>query len=102
MDHGPLRMAIFMSLVRKAALTFGANDYEARIGIECETGDPMRIYSVDTFHQPYDGTSFPITPYSHVEVTVDGGASNDEFIEQVKSLALDCVNQGGAERLHLL
>ncbi|MFC8383238.1 helix-turn-helix domain-containing protein [Nocardia sp. NPDC057272] len=95
-------VAVLMALIRTVSGLFERTEYEIRIGIEFEAGAPIEIYSVDSFKQPYADTAVPLPRFAPVDAAVDAGADADAYLEQARSIALDCVNQGGAERLHIM
>ncbi|WP_280331415.1 ATP-binding protein [Nocardia wallacei] len=91
-------IADLLGLVRAVSGELGAGEYETRVGIEW-SGEPLVIQTVDGHGFPYDGESLPLARYSHVTTTIDTTVDDDGFFEQVRDLALDCVNQGGIVHL---
>ncbi|PBC36090.1 transcriptional regulator [Rhodococcus sp. ACPA4] len=95
-------VANFMALIRAANLQLGTNEYDAQIGIEWTGGTPLIIQTVDQLNYPFLGHSLPLTRYTPVASTIRAGASDDDYHQQVRTLAEDCINQGGITDLRAI
>jgi hypothetical protein len=102
-DRAETFVADFMALLLAAAETSGAGHYDVQIEIRWDGTDPtvMRIpdshlggYYLDEEH------SVPIRRFVPVRAVVDTSASEEAFLDQLRELALDVVNQGGVQYLH--
>lgn len=95
-------VADLMALVRTVGLSIGGVEYEVRIGIEWAGKEPLTLYrKVQGFDE--DEGAVPVHRFIPVETTVEVRDNDDEgYLQQVRELALDCVNQGGVMYLHLI
>ncbi|MGC2652489.1 MAG: ATP-binding protein [Mycobacterium sp.] len=95
-------VADLMALVRTVGLSIGAVEYEVRVGIEWAGKEPLTLYRrVQGFDE--DEGTVPVHRFIPVETTVEVRDNDDAgYLEQVRELALDCVNQGGVMYLHLI
>lgn len=95
-------VADFMGLVRSVGESIGAVEYEVRVGIEWDGDVPLSLYYQSQGFDEDAGT-VPMHRFAPVQSLVDIRSGDDAgFLRQVQELALDCVNQGGVERLHLI
>lgn len=95
-------VADLMGLVRSVGGSIGAVEYEARIGIEWKGDVPLSLYYKSQGFDENAGT-VPIHQFVPVQSLVDIRSGDEaSFLRQVQELALDCVNQGGVEWLHLI
>ncbi|MGY2011980.1 hypothetical protein ACW9HC_33845 [Nocardia gipuzkoensis] len=92
-------VADLLGLVRETAKRLTTTEYEIRIGIEWDGGTPLTIQTVDNHGFPCADKSHRLARYSPVEATIDAGADDAAYEQQVRELALDCVNQGGVSYL---
>lgn len=88
----------FMGLVRAASKQTGSSEYEIRIGIESESGAGLVIKTTDAWGMQLDAP-FEIPRFTPVTATIQADASREDYREQLRGLAEDCINQCGA--LHL-
>lgn len=95
-------IADFMGLIRAVSEHVATAEYEVRVGIEWRGGEALIIQTVDTMGFAFDGTSLPIARYTPVAVSVFAGADPERFLQQVRDLARDCVNQGGISNVLLI
>lgn len=95
-------VADLMALVRATGAVTGSDEYSVRVGIEwAPVAPPLRIYT--TYRGFYsDDESIPLHRYGPVEISVNARESDLDFYWHVHDLALDCVNQGGLARTHLI
>jgi hypothetical protein len=91
-----------MALVRVISEERGAQEFEVRVGIESAMSDPIVIGTVDRHGWPYDHGSTPLSEYTPVTATVRTNVSERDFLEQLHSVVLDCINQGGIINLRVL
>ncbi|MBP2521032.1 ATP-binding protein [Rhodococcus erythropolis] len=96
-DSTTLELAIadFMALIRIAGEHFGTSEYEARVGIEWTGGTPLIIQTADTTGYPLTENSLPLTRYTPVTTTVRAADDDNDYLRQIRTLAEDCINQGG-------
>ncbi|MGY2011949.1 AlbA family DNA-binding domain-containing protein [Nocardia gipuzkoensis] len=92
-------VADLLGLVREISRHLTTTEYEIRIGIEWDGETPLIIQTVDNHGFPFAENSHRLARYSPVEATIDVGADHAAFEQQVRELALDCVNQGGVTYL---
>ncbi|MBX9152250.1 AlbA family DNA-binding domain-containing protein [Rhodococcus qingshengii] len=95
-------VADFMSLIRVAGEHFGTNEYEAQVGIEWTGGSPLIIQTVDQMGRPFLDNSLAIARYSPITTTVRSGADDADYLQQIRTLAEDCINQGGITGLRAI
>lgn len=95
-------VADLMALLRNTAESTGADEYDVRVGIEWEGGDPLVILTLDTMGFTYRDVSTPLHRYSPIETTVNAQGSEKDFRRHVYDLAQDCVNQGGISNVLLI
>ena len=91
-----------MALIRVGEETFGLREYEAQVGIEWHGGTPLIIQTIDQMGFPFLDNSLSLPQYSPVTTTIRGGADDSDYLEQVRVLAEDCINQGGLTMLHAI
>lgn len=91
-----------MGLVRSVGESIGATEYEVRLGIEWTGNDPLSLYYQQHGFDEDQGM-VPMHRFIPVQSLVEIHQGDDVgFLCQVQHLALDCVNQGGVEWLHLI
>lgn len=102
-DRAEAFVADFMALLWATSQTSGPGRYDVQIEVRWEGPDPviMRIpdrtlggYYLDEEH------SVPIRRFVPVRTVVDTSVSEEAFVDHLRELALDVVNQGGAQHLH--
>lgn len=94
-------VADFMALIRAANLQLGTNEYELRVGIEWGGGTPLVVQTVDPMHYPI-ANALSLARYTPVASTIRAGADDADYHQQVRSLAEDCINQGGITELRVI
>ena len=92
-------IADLMALLRKTSEWRGTGDYELRIGIEWHGDDALIIQTTDQHGYAYDGGSIPLSRYTPVEASIRTDLDDNAFLDQVRELAQDAVNQGGVQNL---
>jgi Putative DNA-binding domain len=95
-------IADFMALIRTTAQATGNDEYDVRAGISWTGEQALTILTKDSTGSTYDGVSTPMYRYTPVETTVNAAGHALDYHEQVRDLALDCVNQGGISNLHMI
>lgn len=95
-------IADLMGLTRTVGRERGRHEYEVLVGIEWSGGDPLIIHTLDNSGFAFVDNSIPMARYSRVATTVRVDVDDDQFHEQVRDLAQDCVNQGGITNLQLI
>lgn len=95
-------VADLMALVRAVGLSIGAVEYDVRVGIEWGGKEPLTLYRrVQGFDE--DEGAVPLHRFIPIDTTVEVRGNDDQgYLEQVRELALDCLNQGGVMYLHLI
>jgi hypothetical protein len=92
-------IADFMGLLRVVSERAGSVDYEVRIGIE-RGGSERDDHADPRQHGRHlHGVLVPMLRYTPVEATVDAGADDDRYMDQVRTIIHDCMNQGGVSNL---
>ncbi|CAJ1505604.1 hypothetical protein [[Mycobacterium] burgundiense] len=95
-------IADFTALVRATAAARHHGEYDVCVGVEWTGEQPLCVLTVDGTGYTYDGVSTPLSTYTPVRSTINAAASDEEFHQQVRELAQDCVNQGGITHLHVI
>jgi hypothetical protein len=95
-------IADVMALIRTTAQATGNDEYDVRAGITWTGEQPLTILTVDSDNYIDDAESTPLHRYMPVETTVNATGPALDYYEQVRDLALDCVNQGGISKLHMI
>lgn len=91
----------FMGLVRAASKKMGSSEYDIRIGIESDNGADLTIEATDAWGMQLDAP-LQIPSFTPVTVTIQADVSREDYREQLRSLAEDCINQCGALHLTIL
>lgn len=93
-------VADFMALVRAAGDRLGCDEYEVRIGIELAMDEPLTFipsgHYIDLRNQA-EAVAVPV--YIPVQASVNTVVPGDDYLQQVFTIAQDCVNQGGISHL---
>jgi hypothetical protein len=101
-SHLECCVADLMGLLRQTSASLGTADYEARIGIEWAGDEPLIIQTIDTNGYPYDLGSTPIPRYTPVTSSIRNDVDSASFLDQVRELATDVINQGGVQNLQVM
>jgi hypothetical protein len=91
-----------MALLRSSSDHHRTGDYEVRIGIEWEGQEPLVIQTVDQGGFPYSDASVPVVRYIPVTVSIRTDVDDFAFLEQVRDLATDVINQGGIQNVRTI
>lgn len=94
-------VADLMGLIRAVGEFFNIADYELRIGIEHDRTKPLFITTVDNSGLVYTDT-LPINRFIPVDVTVQSNVVAASYLDQVRQVASDVVNQAGIHRLRMI
>lgn len=95
-------IADLMGLVRAVGQRQALGEYEVVVGVEWSGTEPLLVVTVDQHGFAFDGHSIPLPRYTRVAATVRADVGDHQFLDQVRDLALDCVNQGGVSNLQLI
>lgn len=76
----------------------GINDYDLMVGVEANSGDPLKIWSLEGGGHLFD-TGTTVDRVEPVRATV---TMTTEVRAQMRDVALDLVNQGGVSVLHVI
>jgi Putative DNA-binding domain len=95
-------IADLMALVRATAEATDNDDYDLRVGIDWSGEQPLTILTKDNTGFTYDGVSTPLYRYTPVETSVNAAGSDPDFLESLRDLARDCLNQGGISNLLII
>lgn len=96
-------LADFMAMLRMAGAHLGIPYYQVRIDILNEGPSQIIMRIPDSHLGGYyldEEHSTPLHRFTPVETLVDTTAELPAFVDQVRDIALDVVNQGGAQHLH--
>lgn len=88
-------VADFMALIRVAGAHYGTHEYEVRIGIEWAGSSPLTIHSFVGSERTHLAGPLAIARYSPVTATVRSELDDVDYLQQVRGVAEDCINQGG-------
>jgi hypothetical protein len=91
-----------MALVRATAEATRNDEYDLRIGIDWSGDQALTILTKDNMGFTYDGVSTPLRRYTPVETTINAVEGPSDFLEHVRELAQDCLNQGGISNLLII
>ncbi|PSR62135.1 transcriptional regulator [Nocardia sp. MDA0666] len=83
------------ALVRPVSEALGTSEYEIRVGIEWAGSNHLHILTIDNFGRPYEDATIPLAQYTPVTATIDASVDKERYLGQLRSLAEDCINQGG-------
>ncbi|MCZ9635002.1 ATP-binding protein [Rhodococcus sp. BH5] len=102
-DSADLESAVanFMALIRAANLGLGTNEYDVQVGIEWSGSTPLVVQTVDSTSKSIPN-ALSLPQYTPVTATIRAGADNADYHQQVRTLAEDCINQGGITELRLI
>lgn len=96
-------------LARQTAATLGRDLYDVRIGAHWfQPGAIPRQPMTMPVRRSWPGASefgddgVVMDPFEDIEATIDMRSSDTQFIDEVRLLALDCINQGGVNRLRMI
>ena len=93
-------VAGFASLVRATAAVTERSDYEIRIDVEWEGDELLELLTPDHhFMSSFHSNDDRIRSVVPIHRSVKARCSDDVFLEETRSIALDCVNQGGRPTL---
>ncbi|WP_410611108.1 helix-turn-helix domain-containing protein [Amycolatopsis sp. lyj-109] len=94
-------VADLLALVRTTGTNFGISEYELRVGIEHSAVGPLSVTSVDSFGYGEDHV-LPIRRFIPVDATVQADVSQENFLAQLRQIALDVLNQAGIDELVMI
>lgn len=92
-------VAGFASLVRATAAATERSDYEIRLDVEWEGAELLELLMPDPFLRGFHSPGDKIRGFVPIHRSVDARCSGEGFVEETRSIALDCVNQGGRANL---
>jgi len=97
-------VADLMGMIRVVGRAIGAVDYEVRVGIEWTGGRPLTFYyQAQRINLDTEAGMTPIHRFTPVEATVEVRDLDDEgYLQQVRLIAEDEINQGGVTDLQLI
>jgi hypothetical protein len=95
-------VADLMALLRSSSDHHSTGDYEVRIGIEWEGQQPLVMQTIDQCGFPYSDASIPMALYTPVTVSVRTDVDEFGFLDQVRDLATDLINQGGIQNMRAI
>lgn len=103
-DSAAIEIAVadIMALTRAASQYFGTSEYEMQVGIEWNGGTPLIIQTTDQMRRPFLDNSLPLTRYIPVTTTVRTADNDSDYLQQIRTLAEDCINQGGLTLLRAI
>ncbi|MEU9686763.1 AlbA family DNA-binding domain-containing protein [Amycolatopsis japonica] len=87
-----------LAMIKKAAERLNLSEYELKIGIEHDNVAPLTVNTVDHAGFEIDGT-LPVRYFIPVEATVRSDVSDDTYLDQIRQVALDVINQAGIDDL---
>lgn len=87
------------ALVRAGHRVLGHDEYDVRIGIEWAGAEILRILEVGWNGHALANRSIPLRRYSPVRTTLAPALPMADFQRVVRTLAEDCINQGGLTEL---
>lgn len=96
-------IADFMAMLQLTAVELGLFGYEILVDFCGPSGSPIMLRIPDRSLNGYyldPENSSPIHHFVPVETVVDATARPEVFLDQVREIALDVVNQGGVSYLH--
>lgn len=96
-------IADFLALVRLTAGELGLSAYETAIDFRRQSDSPILLRIPDRHlggHYLDPEYASPIYQFVPVEAVVNTGTGTDAFVDQLREMALDVVNQGGVQYLH--
>lgn len=102
-DRAEAFVADFMALLWATSQTSGPGRYDVQIEVRWEGPDPVIMRIPDRTLGGYyldEEYSVPIRRFVPVRTVVDTSVSEEAFVDHLRELALDVVNQGGAQHLH--
>ncbi|MEU3625359.1 hypothetical protein BS329_30630 [Amycolatopsis coloradensis] len=92
-------VADLLALIRKAAESGDKVDYQVRLGLEHRNRGPITVNHVnDGGFQLGSGPS-RITHFIPVETTIRTTVADEGYLDQIRRVALDVMNQAGISRL---
>lgn len=94
-------VADFMALIRAANLQLGTNEYDVQVGIEWGGGTPLVVQTVDPMNNPI-ANALSLAQYTPVTSTIRAETDDADYHQQVRTLAEDCINQGGITELRVI
>ncbi|WP_062318143.1 AlbA family DNA-binding domain-containing protein [Demequina maris] len=95
-------VADVVALANAAAADAGTREYDVRIGITGDGVHPLTIVASDPRGKYTDPGVAPVLQFIPVETTMDVLKDTDGLRENARTLAKDCVNQGGVSELIVL
>lgn len=96
-----IALSDFMGLLQAVSREAGLGEYETRIGIECGNENPMFIYARDAWGDR-QANNVKISKYTPVSTTILADAPDRDYSQQLRSIAEDCINQGGVHNLTVI
>ncbi|MBF6134974.1 ATP-binding protein [Nocardia otitidiscaviarum] len=93
-DAIELAVVAFLALVRVTSKKLGTAEYEVRVGIQWDGNDPLVIQRLGRFGFVEEEYPMP-GGYRLITASVDAAAGNDSYLDQVRDLVQDCLNQAG-------
>ncbi len=101
-DRAETFLADFFGMMRVASKTVGVAAYDIHVSLRWQGDEPILLRLPDRHLGYYldEDHSIPIHGFVPVEAVVDTRVSEDIYLEQLREIALDVVNQGGAQHLH--
>lgn len=95
-------VADLMGLLRASSNHYSLGEYEVRVGIEWTGQAPLTIQTVDQFGFVYEDASIPLSQFSPVTMSVRTDIDEYGFLDQVRDLATDVINQGGVQNIRAI
>lgn len=92
-------VAGFASLVRATAAATERSDYEIRLDVDWAGEELLELLTPDHVMQGFHSHGDKIRGFVPIHRSVDARCSGEAFLEETRSIALDCVNQGGRPNL---
>jgi Putative DNA-binding domain len=96
-------VADFMALLMATSQASVPGHYDVQIEVRWDGPDPVIMRIPDTHLGGYyldEEHSFPIRRFVPVRTVIDTSASEEVFVDHLREVALDVVNQGGVQYLH--
>jgi hypothetical protein len=91
----------FLALVKAASDQSTSTEYGLRLGLEWEGAAPLIMEAPDPFGYPPDG-QWPFPHFIPIITTVQTDVSNAAYLDQLRDIALDVVNQGSVQDLRTI
>ncbi|MCD0445903.1 ATP-binding protein [Glycomyces sp. A-F 0318] len=96
-------VANIVTLTAQTGAHVGSTEYEIRVGLHWHDNHQLKVVSIDEYFDSIDFQDAPILDrYDPVDATLALDTGPEDLLQQARTIATDCINQGAVEDLVVL